>query len=596
MKLIHVPLSKLAVSPGNARKANPAEQGLAELAASIKAHGLLSPLIVDGEPDRAVIIGGSRRFAALGQLAAAGDIPADHPVECVAASGAEHLEVSLAENSGREALHPIDQAEAFAALRKNGTTDRELAARFGVSPRTVQRRLRMAAAAPELLARARRGELALGIIEAVLVEPRHERQVEAVKRCEGAWEPEQSIRQLLLGPKPSVNGRLGRFIDVADYEAAGGTFLEDLYGDEEAEGVTSPRRFEDEKVVRHLAMSRLRAAAEEERARGWAQVKPSIDPPANWYGRYRQVGAKSPRSLPKRARPAAEVHLSVGHQGDVDRMVLIPREAMDSIEREKAAPANGNAASRPGGDAAEAGESSPNGESGAHGSAGHPAGPISVTLQMELREFRGAIAREALAGGPADLARDLLTFHLALKIYGDPWRDAGLRVATVSGAPDLKEQRGAEALPPCVVDAEDATRAREAELLGWLAEDDGSRTGQWAAFRAMDGDLRDRLLSCCVARVLRPCTAPSAHVADTAMASLVDWPRAFVPGRPVLSRLTRGQLVAIAERHLTDEDRDLAALRNMKKAAMVDAVAAAFETYRAREERTPWLPPEVFGE
>ena len=48
-------------------------------------------------------------------------------------------EVSLAENTVRAAMHPADQVEAFRRLADAGSTSAAIAARFGVSERTVEK-------------------------------------------------------------------------------------------------------------------------------------------------------------------------------------------------------------------------------------------------------------------------------------------------------------------------------------------------------------------------------------------------------------------------------------------------------------------------
>jgi hypothetical protein len=53
------------------------------------------------------------------------------------------LEVSLAENSGREPMDPADEFEAFKTLIEEGKGVEDVAARFGVSPLIVQRRLKL---------------------------------------------------------------------------------------------------------------------------------------------------------------------------------------------------------------------------------------------------------------------------------------------------------------------------------------------------------------------------------------------------------------------------------------------------------------------
>ena len=73
-------------------------------------------------------------------------------------------EVSLAENMVRAAMHPADQVEAFRRLADAGSTAAAIAARFGVSERTVEKRLHLGNAAPVLLDAYRAGEIDLDTI------------------------------------------------------------------------------------------------------------------------------------------------------------------------------------------------------------------------------------------------------------------------------------------------------------------------------------------------------------------------------------------------------------------------------------------------
>ena len=93
---------------------------LAELKASIEAHGLLENLVARAEgpgPDgvgRYAVIAGGRRLAALQALREDGVLGEDHPVPCLMAGNAAMSgELSLAENVVRIAMHPADQAVAF---------------------------------------------------------------------------------------------------------------------------------------------------------------------------------------------------------------------------------------------------------------------------------------------------------------------------------------------------------------------------------------------------------------------------------------------------------------------------------------------------
>lgn len=154
MKPVHLPLDHLEVSGQNAREVAPYLGKLAEFVASIEAHGLLEP------PDRKRLRGwrggdrGSRRLAAMQQLAAARKWEPGRPVGYVLISngtpadtaesfemGRRNLNLLLAKNTGREDLHPVAQAEASDVLRdEQGAAHKQLAARFGVPGRTVQRR------------------------------------------------------------------------------------------------------------------------------------------------------------------------------------------------------------------------------------------------------------------------------------------------------------------------------------------------------------------------------------------------------------------------------------------------------------------------
>ena len=86
-------------------------------------------------------------------------------------------EVSLAENTVRAAMHPADQVEAFRRLADAGSTPATIAARFGVSERTVEKRLRLGNAAPALLEAYREGGIGLETLMAFAVTTDHARQV-----------------------------------------------------------------------------------------------------------------------------------------------------------------------------------------------------------------------------------------------------------------------------------------------------------------------------------------------------------------------------------------------------------------------------------
>lgn len=180
-----IPVGKLSLSPLNVRMTN-ADAGIAELAALIRAQGVLQNLTVhEDEKEKRkhgtafAVVAGGRRWRALQLLIKEKHITPAHEVPCMIVSYDRAIEISLAENSGRESMHPADQFEAFRKLIDAGQSVEDVAARFGVTPLVVQRRLKLANVCPEFLALYREGKLTLEHLMAFAVTDDHARQKEA---------------------------------------------------------------------------------------------------------------------------------------------------------------------------------------------------------------------------------------------------------------------------------------------------------------------------------------------------------------------------------------------------------------------------------
>jgi ParB family chromosome partitioning protein len=219
---ITVPLSALEPSQRNVRRA--AAVGIEELAALIDSQGLLQPLCVTriGDPSdaaastdpRFAVEAGGRRLLALRWLAEQGRLAADAPVECRHIDVSRAHEVSLAENSARQEMHPADQFDAFRALVEAGRSVEEVAHRFGVSVLTVQRRLRLANVAPELVALYRAGEASLDQMQALAITSDVEHQL-AVWDSLDTWSRQPwQLRRRLLGDEVLVDDERVRFVGL----------------------------------------------------------------------------------------------------------------------------------------------------------------------------------------------------------------------------------------------------------------------------------------------------------------------------------------------------------------------------------------------
>lgn len=121
-----IEVKKLDHSPHNARRTH-SGKAAEELKASILAHGLMQNLVVTlADGGRFRVIAGGRRLTALRQLQAEGRLPSDYSVPCQLATDDRALEMSLAENTVRQAMHPADEFEAFARLIEDGQTASEV--------------------------------------------------------------------------------------------------------------------------------------------------------------------------------------------------------------------------------------------------------------------------------------------------------------------------------------------------------------------------------------------------------------------------------------------------------------------------------------
>src|SRR6266481_3412351 len=108
-----VPIEFLKPNPRNPRRNYP-EAELDELAASIKEHGIIQPVIVrslDGAKDAYEIIAGERRWRAA-QRAALHEIP----IVSLEVSDSEALELAIIENVQRTDLNPLEEAAGYQAL------------------------------------------------------------------------------------------------------------------------------------------------------------------------------------------------------------------------------------------------------------------------------------------------------------------------------------------------------------------------------------------------------------------------------------------------------------------------------------------------
>ncbi|OJV53998.1 MAG: chromosome partitioning protein ParB, partial [Burkholderiales bacterium 68-10] len=241
-----------------------------ELAASIQRVGLLQNLIVipaaDGEHYE--VVAGGRRLAALKLLAKKHRIAKDWDVPCLQVADGTARTASLTENVQREAMHPADQFEAFAALVAEGRPIEDIAADFSVTPLVVQRRLKLANVSPRLMADYRADAVSLDQLMALSITDDHAAQESAFYDAPQWQRQPSALRERLTEREiDAYRHPLVRFVGLDAYEQAGGGVRRDLFAEGDA-GVY----LTDAALLERLAQDKLAGIAATVRAEGWAWV------------------------------------------------------------------------------------------------------------------------------------------------------------------------------------------------------------------------------------------------------------------------------------------------------------------------------------
>jgi ParB family transcriptional regulator, chromosome partitioning protein len=145
--VVDVPLTRIAPNPYQPRR-HMDDSSLEELAASVREHGVLQPVLVTETLDGYQLVAGERRVRAA-RLAGLERIPA--LVRQLA--DRDQLEVALVENVQRSDLDPIDEATAYRQLIDEfGLTQERVADRVGKARATVANTLRLLDLHPEVQA------------------------------------------------------------------------------------------------------------------------------------------------------------------------------------------------------------------------------------------------------------------------------------------------------------------------------------------------------------------------------------------------------------------------------------------------------------
>jgi ParB family transcriptional regulator, chromosome partitioning protein len=227
---IEIPLNKLVPFAGNVRKTQN-KRFIAELAASIRAHGLQQNLVVRKDGKNFAVVAGGQRLKALMQLAKEGDIKSTYRVPCKIADGDfDPSEISLAENVMRDDMHPADRFEAFRDLVDKGQSTADIAARFGTSDKAVQQLLKLARVSPVIMKAYRGDKLTFAQVTAFAVSDDHEAQERLFQSFGPHGREARAIRAVLIESEIATDDKRVKFVTLKAYQKEGGEVRPDWFG------------------------------------------------------------------------------------------------------------------------------------------------------------------------------------------------------------------------------------------------------------------------------------------------------------------------------------------------------------------------------
>ena len=155
------------------------EEALKELAESIKAHGIIQPLVCRRKDGFFELIGGERRFRAAGLLGLK-----TVPVLVIEALDRDAAELALVENLQREDLNAIEEAEGYKSLAEEfKLTQADIAERVGKARASVANALRLLELPDEVKQMVGSGLLSTGHAKVLLSLPREADRVELARLC-----------------------------------------------------------------------------------------------------------------------------------------------------------------------------------------------------------------------------------------------------------------------------------------------------------------------------------------------------------------------------------------------------------------------------
>lgn len=267
-------LRDIAVAPENMRFGEPADEDVPQLAATIKAAGLLQPLTVrpGGRKEKpAMALDGRRRLLALEILLTAGDIDGDYAVEVFEETDPARQAAAVLLTNTAVPVHVADVIVSIGKMLKAKLTPAVIAAALGYAEVDVRRLAALSALPAKAISALRQGRLNLRQAKLLARLPDKEAQSEMAEvALSGHGFPEWRVNELLDEGAITARDRRFAIVGAQAYANAGGRTVCDLFG-ERADVLL------DADILQELWTKRAEAMAEGLRGEGLA-VQVTADP------------------------------------------------------------------------------------------------------------------------------------------------------------------------------------------------------------------------------------------------------------------------------------------------------------------------------
>lgn len=298
-----VAFDKLKVSRENPRKTQPDRAAHDALVASIRAHGLIQPLVVRALADndnKYEVVDGSRRFHALLEIGA-------DTVECHVNKGPFGIaEIGTAANMMRSAMHPLDEADVITRLMSEGDDAEAIGLRFGQTERWAMQRAKLSGLSAKTQKLFREDAIGLRAAQALTLGTTAQ-QDKYLKSATKPWQLESgSIERHFT--EQSYNAKVAIF-ELDKYPKS--AMVRDLFGEDI--WLTDTNKFVEMQTVAATTL------AESVRAEGWSDVLLLLD------GRDQEISTKYVTVTGRISKAERAKHVSM--------VVFDPRDGSVSVTR-----------------------------------------------------------------------------------------------------------------------------------------------------------------------------------------------------------------------------------------------------------------------